>query len=69
MVMDNDTVKILLDIQKDVSSTKALVESLTGKGGRIAALEATDTRQWYLSVAAPLLVLAHGVARKFGVQI
>lgn len=68
--MEDTHVQILLKIQSDISSTKALVETLAGPDGRIKALEKDQSRQWWVTVAvAPMLALGHGIARKLGVQI
>lgn len=68
--MDADIVDILLEIKSELSRTTTLVEGLAGPEGRIKKLEVDNTRQWWLAVAiAPALALAHGVARKLGVQI
>ena len=46
------------------------VENLAGPQGRVTALESSHRRQWWVTVAiAPALALAHGIARKLGVQI
>lgn len=68
--MDNETVQILLTIQKDVSETKGMMLNLIGPEGRVTKLENADTRQWWLTMAiTPVLVLLHSTARKFGVTI
>lgn len=46
------------------------LESLAGPTGRIAALETTDNRQYWLHAAVlPLLLALHGIARKAGLTI
>lgn len=46
------------------------LESLAGDKGRIAALETTDTRQyWMHALVIPVIAFAHGVARKYGIDI
>ena len=68
--MDNDTVKILLEIKADVAATLAKVDSLGGPEGRLTKLEDSQTYQWWFTAAiAPVLTVVHGVARKLGVQI
>lgn len=68
--MDSEMVKILLAMRDDLSSTKTMVESLSGPDGRITKLEDEQRRQWWITVCiAPVLALAHSIARKLGVQI
>lgn len=68
--MDNDTVKILLDIQKDVSSTRAMVEALGGENGRVTNLEKDQNRNFWVTVAiVPALTAVHATLRKFGINI
>lgn len=68
--MDNDMVRILLEIQEDIATTKTMVEGLSGPDGRIKKLENDQTRQWWMTVCViPALAVAHGIARKLGVQV
>jgi hypothetical protein len=68
--MDNETVKILLAIQSEVSATKTMVEGLAGPEGRIKNLERDQNRQWWVTAAvAPTLALMHATARKFGINV
>lgn len=68
--MDNEVVKILLDIQKDVSATKTAVEALAGRDGRVTQLEeAADRQFWYTMAVVPVFGLLHAFARKFGVNV
>lgn len=68
--MDNEMVTILLGIQKEVSETKSMVESLSGPQGRVTKLEEEQRRNFWMTVCiGPALALAHGAARKFGFQV
>lgn len=70
LLMDSELVRMLMDMRDDISSTKTMVEELSGPDGRIKKLETDNTRQWWLAVAiAPVLALGHAIARKLGVQI
>lgn len=47
-----------------------LDEALKADRERLTKLEKAHERQWWMSyVITPFIVIAHGVARKFGVQI
>jgi hypothetical protein len=72
--MDTDHVQILLSIQKDVSTTRGMVEALQGPEGRITkierAMEKADNRQWLkAAIVAPLMVVIHAAFRKMGVSV
>ena len=68
--MDINLVEILLDIQKEVATTKTMVTELAGPEGRVKRLEDDQRRQWWVTICvAPALALAHSVARKLGVQV
>jgi hypothetical protein len=46
------------------------IEALAGPHGRVTNLEHAQTRNfWTATLVAPILALAHGVARKYGVNI
>lgn len=46
------------------------IEALAGEHGRVTALEKQQSRNFWVSVAiAPALALAHGIARKLGVNV
>lgn len=68
--MDNELVKILLDIKEDTAATRQAVTDITG---RVEDLEKSEVRRWWVSasgvVLTPFLVTAHAVARKFGVNV
>ena len=68
LVMDRDD--LMLKIAQDVAFTRATVESLAGPEGRVTRLERDQDRQWWFTAAVvQVLALAHGVARKFGVNV
>jgi hypothetical protein len=68
---------LLLQIQEQqVENARILgkiaadVEALAGPKGRVSKLENHETRNFWVSIAiAPALALAHGIARKLGVNI
>jgi hypothetical protein len=69
-----DLLKTIRDTQLEQAQQQgamaAHIEALSGTHGRVTALEHQQARNFWLSVAiAPLLAIAHGVARKFGVNI
>lgn len=53
----------------DIGFIKGSMEALSGPTGRITKLENTNTRQWWMHALSPLLVIAYGIARKFGVAV
>ena len=66
--------EILLQIQeqqtKDAQTLGRILGSLEGYNSRVEKLESAQTRNWWMTVGiAPVLALAHGIARKFGVAI
>lgn len=68
--MDNEMVRILLDIQKDVSATKTMVDALGGENGRVTNLEKDQNRNFWVTVAiVPALTAVHATLRKFGINI
>jgi hypothetical protein len=68
--MDNELVQILLDIKADTAATRQAVTDITG---RVDDLEQSDVRRWWVStigvMLAPVLVILHSFARKFGVNV
>lgn len=66
--------KEIRDCQVDTSvaigKVEVHVENLAGPQGRVTKLENTNTRQWWLTAGlGPILLIAHGLARKFGVDV
>lgn len=61
----------LMDIATAVGRIEGkLDEALKADRERLGKIEKSLERQWYMSyVVTPFLVIAHGLARKFGVQI
>lgn len=48
----------------------ANIEALAGVHGRVTKLEHAATRNFWIStLVAPVLALAHGIARKYGVNV
>lgn len=67
MTLDNDLVRILLEIQKDVAETKEAVQSLAGPTGRVTVLERSqDFQKWYTYAIVPVLAIARQLAKHFG---
>ncbi len=55
---------------EDIGYIKAMLEGLCGPQGRVTTLEKHQDRQWWITVLiAPVLAIAHAVARKFGVNV
>ena len=67
---NGEMVRILLEIQSELSSTNTMVRELSGPDGRVKKLEDEQRRNWWLTVAVgPVLAFGHAVARKFGIQV
>lgn len=59
-----------LDQAKDLGRIGADITALAGPTGRVTQLERTNIRQWWLTAAVgPVLLAAHGIARKLGVNV
>ena len=59
-----------LEMAQALGRIEAKVDSLCGPEGRVTKLEKAQERQWWMTfVVTPFLLLAHGVARKFGVNV
>jgi len=75
--MGDLTNDILIQIhEQQLRSAEALgrieadIRALAGPEGRVTKLERAGTRNFWISTAvAPALALAHGLARKFGVNV
>ena len=58
------------EVKSEQASLTVKIEALSGPTGRVTALESAAKRQfWYSMGIAPALAVAHGIARKFGVNI
>lgn len=55
---------------EEIGKIGASVEALAGPQGRVTKLETSSRNQWWFtSAVAPMLAVAHAVARKLGVAI
>lgn len=61
----------LIEIAQAVGRMEGMLdEALKSDRERISKIEQSLERQWWMTyVITPMLLVAHGVARKFGVQI
>lgn len=77
MTTSNDLFSLLNQIRDTqleqagtIGKMSGQIEALSGPKGRIDALETTDTRQyWMHALVIPVIAFAHGVARKYGIDI
>jgi hypothetical protein len=59
-----------LEMAQSLGRIEGKLDSLAGPEGRVTKLEASQTRQWWLTACiGPALAIAHSVAKKLGVQI
>lgn len=55
---------------EDVAAMRADLATLVGPRGRIERLEDEAKAQWWVTVAiSPVLLVLHGFARKFGIDV
>lgn len=59
-----------MDVTSSLARIEEKVEGLAGPAGRVTALEKSQNRQWWFTVAiGPLLALLHAFARKSGIDL
>ena len=57
-------------VSESLGRIEAKVDALAGPQGRVTALEESQVRQMWLTIAiAPTLAFLHGIARKLGFDV
>lgn len=60
----------LLEMAQALGRIEGKLDNLCGPEGRVTKLEASQVRQWWFTACiGPVLAIAHGIAKKVGVNV
>lgn len=69
--MSQQIMEVLLAVQRQQQDDSKVLHELKGNvEARVSSLERAATRNWWMTyVVTPFLMIAHAVARHFGVRV